>query len=79
MSRGIRCVFVHERRAAEEQIIKRNTFIIAPKRIINSAIESNEIKSFADTWIDAKTVTQSEVSENKYINTYVCNVEKWFR
>ena len=79
VSRGIRCVFVHERRAAEEQIIKWNTFIIPPKRIIYSAVRSNKIKSFVDTWIDSKTVIQSEVSENKYINTYVWNVEKWFR
>ena len=43
-----------------------------------SAIERNEIGSFAETWMDLETVIQSEVSQkekNKYrILTYVCGI-----
>ena len=47
-----------------------------------SAIKRNEIWSFVETWMDLETVIQSEVSQkekNKYINTYMWNLEKWYR
>ena len=41
-----------------------------------SAIKSNEIESFVETWTDLETVTEGEVSQkekNKYrILTHVC-------
>ena len=43
-----------------------------------SAIKSNEIESFVETWMDLETVIQSEVSqkeENKYsILTHICGI-----
>ena len=46
------------------------------------AIKMNEIGSFVETWMNLETVIQSEVSQkekNKYINTYMWNLEKWYR
>ena len=48
-----------------------------------SAIKRNEIGSFVETWMDLETVIQSEVSQKEkkksYINTYMWNLENWFR
>ena len=48
-----------------------------------STIKRNEIGSSVETWMDLKSVIQSEVShkeKNKYrINTYMWNLEKWYR
>ena len=49
-----------------------------------AAIKRNEIGSFVETWMDLETVIQSEVSQKEknkyfYINTYMWNLEKWFR
>ena len=47
-----------------------------------SAIKRNEIGSFVEMWMDLETVIESEVSQkekNKYINTYMWNLEKWYR
>ena len=48
-----------------------------------SAIKRNEIGSFVKTWMDLETVIQSEVSQKEkkisYINTYMWNLEKWYR
>ena len=49
-----------------------------------SAIKRNEIGSFVETWMDQESVTQSEVSQKRekqisYINTYMFNLEKWYR
>ena len=45
-----------------------------------SAIKRNEIGSFVETWMDLKTVMQSEVSQkekNKYcILTHICGIWK---
>ena len=45
-----------------------------------SAIKSNEIRSFVETWMDIETVIQSEVSQkekNKYhILMHVCGIQK---
>ena len=45
-----------------------------------SAIKRNETGSFVETWIDLKTVIQSEVSQkqkNKYrILTHICGIQK---
>ena len=44
----------------------------------NSAINKNEIVSFAEMWMDLETVIQSEVSqkeENKHcILTHICGI-----
>ena len=49
-----------------------------------SAIKRNEIESFVETWVDLETVIQSEVKSERekqilYINTYMWNLEKWYR
>ena len=47
-----------------------------------SAIKRNEIGSFVEMWMDLESVMQSEVSQkenNKYINAYMWNLEKWYR
>ena len=48
-----------------------------------SAIKMNEIGSFVETWMDLETVIQSEVSQKEkqisLINTYMWNLEKWYR
>ena len=49
-----------------------------------SAIKRNEIGSFVEMWLDQESVIQSEVSQKEekqilYINTYMWNVEKWYR
>ena len=46
-----------------------------------SAIKRNEIGSFVEMWMDLETVIQSEVREKQilYINTYMWNLEKWYR
>ena len=47
-----------------------------------SAIKRNEIGSFVEMWMDLESVMQSEVSRkenNKYINAYMWNLEKWYR
>ena len=45
-----------------------------------SAIKRNEIGSFVETWMNLKTVIQSEVSQkekNKYcILTHICGIQK---
>ena len=48
-----------------------------------SAIKRNEIGSFVETWMNLETVIQNEVSQKEknisYINTYMWNLEKWYR
>ena len=49
-----------------------------------SAIKRNKIGSFVEMWVDLETVIQSEVSQKEkkkvsYINTYMWNLEKWYR
>ena len=48
-----------------------------------SAIKRNEIGSFVETGMELESVIQSEVSQKKkqisYINTYMWNLEKWYR
>ena len=49
-----------------------------------SAIKRNEIESFVEMWMDLETVIQSEVKSERekqisYINTWMWNVEKWYR
>ena len=48
-----------------------------------SVIKRNEIVPFAEMWTDLETVKQSEVSQREtqilYINTYLWNLEKWYR
>ena len=48
-----------------------------------SAIKRNEIGSFAETWMDLEMVIQWSKSEREkqisYINTYMWNLEKWYR
>ena len=49
-----------------------------------SAIKRNEIGLFVEMWMNLETVIQSEVNQeekNKYrkINTYMWNLEKWYR
>ena len=47
-----------------------------------SAIKKNKIGLFVETWMDLKTVIQSEVSKSErekqmsYINAYMWNLEK---
>ena len=48
-----------------------------------SATERNETGSFVDMWMDLESVIQSEESEREkqvsYVNTYMWNLEKWYR
>ena len=49
-----------------------------------SAIKSNETESLVVMWMDLECVIQSEVSQKEkkqvlYINTYMWNVEKWYK
>ena len=48
-----------------------------------SAIKWNKIGSFLETGMDLETVIQSEVSQEEKkiscINTYMWNIEKWYR
>ena len=49
-----------------------------------SAIKRNEIGSFLETWMNLEIVIQSEVSHKEekqisHINTYMWNLEKWYR
>ena len=49
-----------------------------------SAIKRNEIGSFVETWMDLETVIQSGSKSERekqilYINTYMWNLEKWYR
>ena len=47
-----------------------------------SAVTRNEIRSFVETWMDLETVIQSKSEREKqisYINTYMWNLEKWYR
>ena len=47
-----------------------------------SAIKRKEIGSVVELWMDLESVIQSEISQkekNKYINTYMWNLEKWYR
>ena len=44
----------------------------------------NEIVSFAEMWKDLETIIQSEVSQREkkqvsYINSYMWNLENWYR
>ena len=46
------------------------------------AIQRNEIVSFAETWMYLDTVIQSKSGREKQIsciNTYIWNLEKWYR
>ena len=46
-----------------------------------SAIKMNAIGSFVESWMDLETVIQSEVGQKEisYMNTYMWNLEKWYR
>ena len=48
-----------------------------------STIKRNEIELFVVRWMDTESVIQSEVSQKEkqilYINTYMWNLEKWYR
>ena len=49
-----------------------------------SAIKRNKTGSFVETWMDLETVIQNEVKSEKekqrpYINSYMWNLEKWYR
>ena len=49
-----------------------------------SAIKRDEIGSFVETWMNLETVIQSEVKSERekqitYINTYMWDLEKWYR
>ena len=46
-----------------------------------SAIKRNETGSFVEMWMDLETVIQSEVRKRKisHINTYMWNLEKWYK
>ena len=50
-----------------------------------SSIKSNEIGSLVVMWMDLESVIQSEVSQSErkkqvlYINTYMWNLEKWYK
>ena len=46
-----------------------------------SVIKRNEIGSFVEMWMDLETVIPSEVSQKEisYMNTYMWNLEKWYR
>ena len=47
-----------------------------------SAIKRNEIGSFVEMWMNLESVIQSEKSQkekNKYHNTCMWNLEKWYR
>ena len=63
--------------STEEQI-KKMWYIYTMEYF--SAIKTNEIGSFAETWMDLETVIQSEVSQkekNKYrILTHICGIKK---
>ena len=47
-----------------------------------STIKRNRIVPFAETWIDIKTVIQSEVNQKEKNTVQYClywNLEKWYR
>ena len=49
-----------------------------------SAIKRNEIGSSVEMWMHLETAIQSEVKSERekqisYINTYMWNLEKWYR
>ena len=48
-----------------------------------SAIKSNGIRSFEETWVDLESVIQSEGSQRRkqisYIDAYMWNLGKWYR
>ena len=45
-----------------------------------SAMKRNETESFVEMWMDLETIIQSEISQKKSdINTYMWNLEKWYR
>ena len=49
-----------------------------------SAMKRNKTGSFVKTWMDLESVIQSEVKSEgekliSYINTYMWNLEKWYR
>ena len=56
-------------------------------RIYNGILLSHkkeQIGSLVETWVDLETVIQSEVKSERekqilYINTYMWNLEKWYR
>ena len=65
-----------------EECIKKMWYIYTMEYY--SAIKRNEIRSFAETWVDLETVIQSEVSQkekNKYhILMHICWICKnWYR
>ena len=47
----------------------------------DSAIKRNEIGSFVEMWLDLESVIQNEEREKQisYINTYIWNLEEWYR
>ena len=50
--------------------------------VILLAIKRNEIGSFVEIWKDLESVIHSEVSQKEkqiYIDTYMWNLEKWYR
>ena len=51
--------------------------------ILFSHKKEKKTVSFAETWMDLETVTQSEVSQKEkqvsYSITYMCTLEKWYR
>ena len=47
----------------------------------HSAIKRNVSESVLMRWMNLEPIIQSEVSQkgkNKYVNTYICNLEKWY-
>ena len=64
-----------------DEMIKKMWYIYTME--FYSAIKRNEIGSFVEMWKDLETVIQSEVSQKEknisYINTYMWNLEKWYR
>ena len=49
-----------------------------------SVIKRNKTGSFGEMWMDLESVIQSELSQKEktqisYINSYMWNLEKWYR
>ena len=64
-----------------DECIKRMWYIYMMEYY--SAIKRSETGSLVETWMDPETVIQNEVSQKEkqisYINTYLWNLEKWYR
>ena len=43
------------------------------------AIKRNEIGSFVEMWMDLETVKSEREKQISHINTYMWNLEKWYR